>query len=113
MMTKLKKNLRNYTQVTYTKEEINNPEETASRQSASHICFGYRKYRLTISNFGGIVKRMDVIKQNPVQSEMILQKNCGARYNYTIWALLFMKRNLLCLPNQIMSYYAVAGEKDK
>lgn len=99
--------------MTSTKEEINNPEETTSKQSASHICLEYRKYRLTISNFGGIVKRMHVIKQNPVQREMILQKNCGARYNYTIWALLFMKRNLLCLPNQIISHYAVAGEKDK
>ena len=76
-MTKLKKNLRNYTQVTYAKEEINNPEETASKQSASHICFECRKYRLTISNFGGIVKRMDIIKQNLIQREMILQKNCA------------------------------------
>ena len=77
MITKLKKNLRNYSQVTSAKEQIISPEETASKHSASHICLDYRKYRLAISIFFGIVKRMDIIKQNQIQREMILQMNCA------------------------------------
>ena len=51
MIKKLKKNLRNYSQVSSAKEQIINPEETASKQAASHICLEYRKYRLITSIF--------------------------------------------------------------